>query len=487
MVFSSFEFIFVFLPIAICGYYLFARKSICASNIWLLFASFCFYAWWSIRFLFLLVFSILFNYVAGRIIGCSTRFKKIFLVIGIIVNAGLLIFFKYTNFFIFSINRFFKTDWNFINIILPLGISFYTFQALSYVIDVYQGKTCAEKSVLNLALYISLFPQLIAGPIVDHKMMIPQFDSAENHKLNYKNLSFGFTLFSLALFKKVVIADKLSPLVAEIFTREADNLTIFEAWIGVIAYTFQLYFDFSAYSEMAIGLGKMFNLTFPSNFDSPYQATSIIDFWRRWHMTLGSWIKNYIYIPLGGNRKGQARKMLNLFIAMTVCGFWHGAGFHFIVWGMLHGVLLVINHSWRKLAKEHNFQIPKFICFILTFGFVCAGWAIFRADNLWQGLIICKKMINYRTFVLPAGGKIENMFVFLNYLGVKFVTLSDYPYSLLLELAAVVFCVPNAQKLTEKYFSANLKWLFIAFAALFYSLYVMAGNQNLQEFLYFQF
>mgnify|MGYP002855977928 FL=1 len=485
MHFSSFEFIFLFLPITLAGYYFFARKSVRASNVWLLASSFFFYAWWDVRFLPLLLASILVNFLTGLLIG-RFRFKKVFLVIGIVVNLGFLGFFKYADFFIQTMNRAFKTDWNFLHLVLPLGISFYTFQALSYIIDVYLGKTNAEKSFVNLALYISLFPQLIAGPIVDHKMMIPQFSSPERHKFNAENFSFGMTLFSFALFKKVVIADSLSPVVADVFSR-VSSLTMLDAWVGVLAYTFQLYFDFSAYSEMAIALGKMLNIDFPTNFDSPYQATSMIDFWRRWHITLGTWIRNYIYIPLGGNRKGEKRKLLNLFVAMTLCGFWHGAGFRYIDWGMMHGGFLVINHLWRKFSRSHNLRIPRLFSGMLTFGCVAAGWAMFRASSLRDGLRLIKRMVNPRGFALPAGGKIENLLSFLHYFKVQFISVPNYPFAFLLLLSVLVFCLPSAQKIVTERFRASWKWLFATLAALSYSLYTMAGGANLQEFLYFQF
>lgn len=485
MLFSSFEFIFLFLPVTISGYYLLGRKSLRAANIWLLVASIFFYAWWDVRFLPLLIASILMNFLTGLAIA-RFCFKKFFLIIGIVLNLGLLAFFKYTDFFIQTMNRAVGTDWNFLHLVLPLGISFYTFQALSYIIDVYLGKTNVEKSFLNLALYISLFPQLIAGPIVDHKMMIPQFSSEERHRFNADNFSFGITLFAFGLFKKIVIADALSPTVADIFGR-ISSLTMLDAWVGVISYTFQLYFDFSAYSEMAIGLGKMLNIDFPTNFDSPYQATSMIDFWRRWHITLGTWIRNYIYIPLGGNRKGERRKKLNLFIAMTLCGFWHGAGFRYIAWGMMHGGFLVINHWWRKFSRAHTLHIPRIFSALLTFGCVVSGWAVFRAPSLRDGLRLIKRMFNLHKFALPSGGKIENLFSFLHYFKVQFVEVKNYPFAFLLLLSVLVFCLPSAQKVVTKYFRASWKWLIVSFAALFYSLYTMAGNSNLSEFLYFQF
>lgn len=484
MLFSSFEFIFLFLPFTLAGYFLLGKKSVWAANLWLLILSFFFYGWWDIRFVPLLFASIVFNFSVGTGI-IKTRFKSAFLLLGVVVNVGLLFFFKYTDFFIQTMNRAVKTDWNFLNLVLPLGISFWTFTQTAFLVDAYRGEA-KQTSFWDYALFVMIFPHLIAGPIIDHKLMIPQFADKERHSFNAANFSLGITLFAFGLFKKVVIADRLSPVVADIFGR-VSSLSMLDAWVGVISYSFQLYFDFSAYSEMAIGLGKMLNIDFPTNFDSPYQATSIIDFWRRWHITLGSWIRNYIYIPLGGNRKGERRKMLNLFAAMTLCGFWHGAGFRYIAWGMMHGAFLTTNHWWRKFSREHRLHIPKILSAILTFCCVASGWAVFRAGSLRDGLRIIKRMFNFHKFALPAGGKIEHLFAFLHYFKVQFVATPNYPYALLLLLCVFVFCIPNAQKIVTSRFKANWKWLFAMGAAFVYSLYTIAGNQNLSEFLYFQF
>ena len=495
MLFSTYEFILVFLPVTLALYYLLGLWSTRAANLWLLAASVFFYGWWDVRYVPLLAFSILWNYAAGLALARAegkTVLRRVLLFLAVAVNLALLGWFKYADFFITTANRVIHTGWNLRKIILPLGISFYTFQAISYVADVYLGRTKAERSLLNLALYISLFPQLIAGPIVDHKSMIPQFFDPEKHRINWEKFSAGITLFSFALFKKIVIADSLSPVVAHVFS-EPDTLTMLDAWIGVLSYSLQLYFDFSAYSEMAIGLGKMLNIDFPSNFDSPYQAVSMIDFWRRWHITLGSWIRNYIYIPLGGNRKGQARKMLNLFIAMAACGFWHGAGLKYIAWGMMHGGFLIVNHLWRAFAKERNLRLPKIASAVLTFACVASGWAVFRAGSLKSGFKIIGTMFSLGKFALPAGGKVENMFSFLYYFDVQFIDMSSYPkppsllVPLLMLFSVLAFCLPSAQKIVEARFKPGWKWLFITLCALFYPLYAIAGNASLSEFLYFQF
>ena len=483
MLFSSFEFILLFLPITLIGFYLVPKKNIRAGNMYLLVCSFFFYGYWNILYLPLLFFSIAFNYAFGNLLE-KAKAKKLVLSAAVCANVALLGYFKYTNFFLSITNNAFGTHFPLQNIVLPLGISFYTFQAISYIADVYLGKTKAEKNILNLALYISLFPQLIAGPIVDHKMMIPQFESGKTHRINFDNLSFGFTLFAFALLKKIVIADRLSLAASDVFSR-ANSLTMIDAWAGVLAYTLQLYFDFSAYSEMAIALGKMLNIDFPTNFDSPYQANSIIDFWRRWHITLGNWIRNYIYISLGGNRKGFARKMLNLFAAMTVCGFWHGAGEQFILWGMLHGLLLVINNLWRRTKIE----LPTAICRVLTFLSVMFLWVFFRASSISDALKIICSLFDFRHFMA-----VSESSPFLRF-KIPFVAVSDsvrtFPLfktlAFIFPLLVAVHFAPNAQRFLSAHFKTNTRYLIIASLAMAAALIALFVQKNQAEFLYFQF
>lgn len=488
MLFSSFEFMFVFLPAAFLGYFLFCKKSVRAGNIWLLLASFFFYAWSSFKYIPLLFVSIALNYfVSSKILNAANSFrKKFFLSFGIAANVLLLCYFKYADFFIQTANRVLKTDWNFLNLALPLGISFWTFTQIAYLVDAYRGET-EKRSFLDYSLLVTIFPHLVSGPLVEQKQMMPQFFDEARHAVNYKNVAEGIALFSFGLFKKVVIANQLSPFVAEVFSR-AGELGMLETWAGVLAYALQLYFDFSAYSEMAVGVGKIFNFDFPANFDSPYQSSSIIEFWKRWHITLGNWIKKYLYIPLGGNRKGTVRKFFNLFVAMTICGFWHGAGFRYIAWGMMHGFFLVANHFWRMVAKPRGWKIPNIAGVALTFVCVSCGWAIFRADSLRQGIKIMRAMFNVKSLRLPSGGKIENLLAFVKYFfHGAFKEMNTNPYPFLLLLSVLVFCLPNAQNIVSKKFSCGGKWLFATCAALAYSLYVLLGNQNLSEFLYFQF
>ena len=463
MLFNSYEFIFIFLPITLFGYFLISKKSITFSNVWLAAASFFFYGYWDIRFVPILAGSILWNFLSGIIIDRAKN-KKLMLFIAIAANIALLCYFKYTDFFIKSINKIAHTDWNLLNIVLPLGISFWTFTQTAYLIDVYRGNT-KPCSFVDYVLFVMIFPHLISGPIINHSEMIPQFNESERHKLNLDNFTHGLMFFIFGLFKKVVIADSLAPVVDEYFN--SSTLSILGAWIGVFAYTFQLYFDFSGYSEMALGLGKMLNIDFPINFDSPYKSKSPIEFWQRWHMTLGSWIRDYLYIPLGGNRKGQVRKMMNLFIAMTLSGFWHGAGLKYIVWGIWHGLLLVINHTWRFYTKTHNIKLPKTLSGIITFASVTLGWIIFKAGGIRSAFTIMKKLVDISS--------------------IQSITISqDQSWILLalLILGVIIFRMPNTIELIKKHFKTNIRWILIAVFLTTTCIYFLNKNS---VFLYFDF
>lgn len=330
LLFNSYEFIFLFLPVTFAGFFLLGRCKKNYAMLWLVAASFIFYGYWDYRYVPLLFSSILFNYLVGRQIE-KTRSKK-WLLFGIAVNVLLLGYFKYTDFFLGTINDIAGESYFALpHIVLPLGISFFTFTQSAYLVDVYRGEA-VNSSFAAYCEFVTIFPHLIAGPIINYKEMLPQFLADKTFKINYDNLAMGISIFAMGLFKKVAIADKLAIWANAAFSH-TESLTFLEAWIGALSYTFQLYFDFSGYSEMAIGLGLMFNLKLPINFNSPYQATSIIDFWRRWHMTLGSWVRDYLYIPMGGNRRGEFAKMRNLFVSMMIIGLWHGAGWTFCLLG----------------------------------------------------------------------------------------------------------------------------------------------------------
>ena len=358
--------------------------------------------------------------------------------------------------------------------------SFFTFTQTAYLVDIYRRET-KNHSFLTYCEFVTIFPHLIAGPIINHKEMMPQFTSAKNFLIDYRNVAMGLCLFTMGLFKKVVIADKLSPWVADIFSR-ADSLTFLEAWIGAISYTFQLYFDFSGYSEMAIGLGLMFNLKLPQNFNSPYQARSIIDFWRRWHMTLGGWVKDYLYIPMGGNRNGEWKKMRNLFVSMLIIGLWHGAGWTFVFWGGLHGFFLMVNHQWRRLG----ISLPKFINWGLTFLCVVICWVFFRAENFHDALAVLLAMTDVGNIALPAGSPWEKHLGFMRDLGVTFITWTgsfSKQATLLSLLMIILMLIPNPIKIIN-HFKPNPVWLIGMVGAFIYAILKL---NSYSEFLYFQF
>ncbi|MBR2215568.1 MAG: MBOAT family protein [Selenomonadaceae bacterium] len=482
MLFNSYEFIFLFLPVTFLGFFRLAKHyGQRVAILWLTLASFFFYGWWDFLYVPLLFASIAFNYAVGKYIETAAHGKG-WLTLGIICNVLLLCVFKYTDFFLDTVNTLSGSALPLPHIVLPLGISFFTFTQTAYLVDVYRRQT-KNDTFLTYCEFVTIFPHLIAGPIINHKEMMPQFMAAKNFVIDYRNVAMGLCLFTMGLFKKVVVADKLSPWVADVFSR-ADSLTFLEAWIGAIGYTFQLYFDFSGYSEMALGLGLLFNLKLPVNFNSPYQATSMIDFWRRWHMTLGLWVRDYLYIPLGGNRHGEFKKMRNLFVSMLIIGLWHGAGYTFVFWGGLHGVFLMINHQWRRL----NIALPKAVNWSLTSLCVMVCWVFFRAENFGEALNVLKAMGDVGSMALPAGGSYEKYLGFLRNWGVNFipwvmtVSLVKIIKTLFVLLVVLVIC-PNPQRLM-KHFKPNAIWLLLMAIAFVYAIWHV---NNYSEFLYFQF
>lgn len=407
MLFNSPIFVFLFLPITLLGFHLICQKDRHEMAVgWLVGASLFFYGWWNPMYLGLMLLSILFNYSVG--IMLSKRSHQSTLIGGVIVNLGILGYFKYANFFVDTINTVTGSSVILNTIILPLAISFFTFQQITYLVDAYRGET-KSYTFLHYCVFVTFFPQLIAGPIVHHKEMLPQFMKGKLQKLKSEHLAVGVTIFMMGLFKKVIIADGIAVHATPVFeaAQLGSSLTFLEAWGGALAYSFQLYFDFSGYSDMAIGLARMFGITLPVNFFSPYKASSIIDFWNRWHITLSKFLRDYLYIPLGGNRKGIPRRYANLMITMLLGGLWHGAGWTFVIWGGLHGFYLVINHGWRLLKKQ--IRIPMvgsvlglFAGRILTFLSVVFSWVVFRAES-WDGsLQMYKGMLGMNGFSFPA-------------------------------------------------------------------------------------
>jgi alginate O-acetyltransferase complex protein AlgI len=408
VLFNSYTFVILFLPITVVGYGLLTRVAGRRPSIaWLVGTSLFYYGWWQPRYLALLLPSILVNYGFGLVITRIPRGRgrHVLLTAGIASNLALLGYFKYFNFFVTSINAIADTGLSTAHIVLPLAISFFTFQQIAYLVDVYSGKA-EEYNLLDYALFVCFFPQLIAGPIVHHGEMLPQFSRRSRYRLNDEDFSVGVTMFAIGLFKKVVIADTVATFASPIFaTAEAGNpLAFWFAWQGALAYTLQLYFDFSGYSDMAIGAARLFGIKLPLNFNSPYKASNISDFWRRWHMTLSRFLRDYLYVPLGGNRKGKSRRYVNLMITMLLGGLWHGAGWTFVFWGLLHGLYLCLNHAYRALIKDHGFarndRLPMKAFYTgITFLSVVIAWVFFRADSFAGATTVLAGMIDVTTIM----------------------------------------------------------------------------------------
>ena len=407
MLFNSYFFIFVFLPIALLGFHL-SSKYLSHTKVllWLVASSLFFYGWWNVSYLVLIIFSISFNYIISYYLRSSKA--KLVLIMGIFVNIAMLGYYKYANFFIENLNYILDSHYAIENIILPLAISFFTFQQITYLIDSYKGIT-KDHDFIHYCLFVTFFPQLIAGPIVHHKEMLPQFLKKENMGLKVNNISIGLTIFLIGLFKKVVIADSMGSLATPIFNlaEQGVEITMLEAWGAALAYSLQLYFDFSGYSDMAIGLARMFNVKLPVNFFSPYKSKNIIEFWRRWHITLSNFLKDYIYIPLGGSRNGKIKQLRNLLITMLIGGLWHGAGWTFIIWGGMHGLFLIINHLWLNWKKQVvpsqylDKTITKIIAWLITILALILSWVIFRAETLNGAMSMYSAMFGVNGLSLP--------------------------------------------------------------------------------------
>lgn len=394
MLFNSFAFFLMFLPITLAGYFLLGRTTRIAAMSWLLVAALVFYAWWTPIYLTLLLPSIAFNYTMGRLIysgGTRGITAKGRLILAIAANLIVLAFFKYADFLVGSFNFVFGWQMPLPGITLPIGISFFTFTQIAFLVDCYK-RDASEFNPVYYGLFVSYYPHLIAGPILHHKEMMPQFASADALNPKVDRFIQGGTLFLIGLAKKVILADGVAQFVAPVFDGNgAALLSPAEAWGGALAYTLQLYFDFSAYSDMAVGLSRMIGIELPLNFNSPYRATSITDFWRRWHMTLSRFLRDYLYIPLGGNRKGTARRYINLMLTMLLGGLWHGANWTFVFWGGLHGLYLSINHLWRGTLGK-RVVIPGWLGWLITFLAVVVAWVFFRAGSFGTALLILGSM-----------------------------------------------------------------------------------------------
>lgn len=412
MSFTSSIFILGFYPIILLVYWLLgSRYSASLAFSWLSLCSILLYGWWDSTHLPVLVASLFVNYALGfwlsRVPGSKPRLKALSLAAGIAVNIFALGYYKYLYFFVDIVNTVLQTSYVATATDIPLGISFLTFVQIAYLIDVHNG-TSIRSSFLHYCVFITFFPKLIAGPIVRHEQFLPQLlVTSKNSSSRTADIAEGLTIFALGLFKKVVLADSLGrgvdPLFASISA--GTDPSFVEAWIGVLSYTFQLYFDFSGYTDMAIGLAQTFGISLPQNFNSPYKATSIIDFWRRWHITFSTFLRDYLYIPMGGNRKGIFRQHGNLLATMVLGGLWHGANWTFIIWGALHGVFLIVNHIWMKM----NCPCPPLLGRTITFLSVVVAWGWFRVDNVSSGVRLCKSLVGFNG-LLPTEASVKTFF-----------------------------------------------------------------------------
>jgi alginate O-acetyltransferase complex protein AlgI len=477
VLFNSFQFILAFLPLTFIIFFLLNRlRKNNLSRIWLVLASLFFYSWWNVIYLPLILFSMGTNFLIGFSFQkkLASR-RKLILTCGIVFNILLLGYYKYYDFFISNINILASAHLDILNIILPLGISFFTFTQIAYLIDAYKNET-KEYNIISYSLFVTYFPHLLAGPILHHSEMMSQFESTENKKINYRNISVGLFVFFIGLFKKTIIADTFAIWANSGFDSSA-SLTMLEAWIVSLSYTFQLYFDFSGYCDMAIGVSLLFNITLPKNFNSPYKSLSIQEFWRRWHMTLSRFLTRYVYLPLGGNRKGESRTYLNILIVFLVSGFWHGAGWTFIFWGFLHGLASVINRVW---SEKFKLKMPKFLAWFITFNFVNITWVFFRAETWNEAINVLKGLFGFNGIVLPDFSVAE----FWSMYHIPSIMQSIIMVFLFI---FVVTKFKNSIEL-EQNFKPNFKTAFLfSTCALFGLLTLLASINRVSQFLYFNF
>ena len=537
MLFNSYGFIFLYLPLVLLGFFQLGRVSHTYASAWLALASLFFYGYWNPAYVGLLLGSISCNYAFGLWISkARIRTEKTvlspqpsvlvsqssalrpqnLLIVAITANLALLAYYKYANFFVGNLDLLLGADWNFANIILPLGISFFTFTQIAYLVDTYQGKV-KEYNFIHYLLFVTYFPHLIAGPILHHKEMMPQFAHKSTYRFNPDNFTLGVTIFVLGLAKKLLFADSLAEFPGPIFAsvQAGGQPMIFEAWIAALSYTLQLYFDFSGYSDMAIGLSLMFNVRLPLNFNSPYKSVNIIEFWRRWHMTLSRFLRDYLYIPLGGNRKGTPRRFINLAATMLLGGLWHGAGWTFIIWGGLHGLYLVINHGWQSFKRSIGWGdggwLARHISVLLTFLVVVVAWVFFKAPDLatassmlsgmagMNGISLSQSSVTYLESTFPLIGQE----VALNGLTPLSKVNPDRALILIVLGLWVVWALPNVQQLLHRYHPVLdklapakgwlirlLAWRFTpAHAWLLAAVFVTSAAfmTRVRDFIYFQF
>ena len=503
MLFNSWIFLLGFLPVTLAGFFLLGRRSPIMAAAWLAGASLFFYGWWDLRHVPLLLASICFNY------GCSTwlasgpaRRRKALLLAAIAANLALLGYYKYAGFFVSSLAGLLAQPLPALHVILPVGISFFTFTQIAFLVDTWRGQV-QERRFVHYLLFVTYFPHLIAGPVLHHKEMMPQFADRAIFRLSKENIAAGASIFFIGLAKKVLLADNLAPHAGALFNQPGEP-SLLIAWSGVLAYAFQLYFDFSGYSDMAVGLSRLFGVKLPLNFDSPYKADNIAEFWRRWHMTLSRFLRDYLYIPLGGNRHGGARRYLNLMITMLLGGLWHGAGWNFLIWGALHGVFLGIHGAWRSLRFSTTSAAGRIFATALTFVAVCTAWVFFRAPDLAGALAIVDGLYGGNGVALPDAlarylAPVQPLLAAMHvsfYLGGGTAFIDSWTWIMIAALLA--FACPNTQQimrcvepaLDAKPVGSYLAWQptrrwAAAIAGL--ALASMLSLNRPAEFLYFQF
>jgi len=512
MLFNSFEFSFGFLPFILIGFLILGkmRNGLLACS-WLALGSVFFYAYWIPEYLLLLLTSITVNYALGGLIHKKIKFDsrlqaKSWLIFAIIINIFALGYFKYANFLVDNLNLFSGSEIKLAHITLPIGISFFTFTQIAYLVDTYQGKV-RETNPIHYLLFVTYFPHLIAGPILHHAEMMPQFRDQVTFCFNRVNFLSGLAVFLIGLFKKVILADSIQPYVAPVFDADINQaLTTLEAWGGALAYTLQLYFDFSGYSDMAIGLSRMFNIELPLNFNSPYKAKNISEFWRRWHITLSRFLRDYLYVPLGGNRCGKGRKYSNLMVTMLLGGLWHGAGWPFVIWGGLHGFYLACNHAWQAIHNRiaNRKILPKkildTISVLITFICVVIAWVFFRAKDFDHATRVLTAMADFGNLVLPIESVASTLIlkIFPTLTSTSLTAFGgDRQIGWTFFLLVAVWGLPNTQQIVtwirsktwpRRAYSAEASWFLIG-AASFWLILVLIINETrgVSEFIYFNF
>lgn len=468
MVFSSMIFLCVFLPVVLLVYFLLPKQS---RNLWLLLASLFFYAWGEPRYILIMLFSTVFDYCNGRAIAYATdkgkhdTWGRAVLALSVAGNLGILCFFKYTDFVLENVNRLMGTQLGLLHLALPIGISFYTFQTMSYTIDVYRGETPVQKNIISFGMYVCLFPQLIAGPIVRYRDVQREVDARE---VTLGGVAGGLQRFVIGLAKKVLLANQIGALWDYIKALDGADMSMALAWLGALAFTFQIYFDFSGYSDMAIGLGQVFGFHFPENFNYPYESKSITEFWRRWHMTLGTWFREYVYIPLGGNRKGAARQIVNLFIVWFLTGLWHGAGWNFILWGLYYFLLLVLEKYVLRRVLE---RLPSVFRHLYTMFFVIVGWVIFACDEPVL-------LVRYLKTLFGIGAPVGNALALYEWD-------MQAPFLCILLLAVTAIPARIGRQLTQEEQRSPMLMVYTAVLLVLSLAFLVSGSYN--PFLYFRF